>query len=314
MMWDACPERQGEIVAIFGGTTNHWGGHCAPLEPDDFEKQDWISYSGWPYGYDELLPFYVRAHDVLGLGEFDYDPEKIGSTLGFKTFPFDKTKVATTVSRYRRVRFGTRFGDQLDRAGNIKVVLYADVSGIVMEDSASDTVVSVLVKSVAGNQFSVKAKYFVIACGAIENARILLMSNQQRSSGIGNHSDLVGRFFQEHLWYPSGYIAPKSGNPNLGYYYKEWPYGDIAVRAHIALPSDKVRELQIPKYRSEIFIASATLRVADAMRDKVSIGDVYELISDPVGLGTLARCRSRAVPRPIYWRTMWSNCPIPTAG
>ena len=36
-------------LRYFGGTTNHWGGHCAPLEPDDFEKQDWIAFSGWPY-------------------------------------------------------------------------------------------------------------------------------------------------------------------------------------------------------------------------------------------------------------------------
>ena len=191
-------------LRCFGGTTNHWGGHCAPLEPDDFEKQDWIAHSGWPYSYNELRPYYVRAHDVLRLGEFDYDPEKIGSALAFETFPFDKTKVVTTVSRYNPVRFGLTYGHELDRAANIQVVLYSDVSAILMEDSASDKVDSVLVKSIAGNQFHVKATCFVIACGAIENARILLLSHQQRASGIGNHSGLVGRFFQEHLWYQSG--------------------------------------------------------------------------------------------------------------
>src|SRR5208282_6264542 len=112
---------------------------------------------------------------------------------------FDRTRVATTVSRYNAVRFGPTYGNELDRAGNIQVVLYADVSGILMEESTNDRVDSLLVKSISGNKFHVNAKYFVIACGAIENARVLLLSNQQRSSGIGNHSDLVGRFFQDHL-------------------------------------------------------------------------------------------------------------------
>jgi choline dehydrogenase-like flavoprotein len=207
--------------------------------------------------------------------------------------------VATTVSRYNRVRFGIRYGDELDQAKNIKVILYSDVSEIRMADSAANDVVDVLVKSIAGNQFYVGAKHFVIACGAIENARLLLMSNRQRHSGIGNHSDLVGRFFQEHLMYSSGYIMPNTRNPKLKFYLNEWPYGDIGVRAHIALPSHKVRELQIPKFRSEIGVVSVSsaYRLAKAIKNNVSISDVLALISDPVGLGTAVRCRSNTPPR-----------------
>jgi choline dehydrogenase-like flavoprotein len=285
-------------LRYFGGATNHWGGHCVPLEPGDFEKQDWIPYSGWPYDYNKLRPYYIRAHGVLGLGDFDYTPENIGAALGFETFPFDRKIVATTVSRYNPVRFGIRYGDELDRAKNIKVILYSDVSEIVMADPSTNNVVNVLAQSIAGNKFYVGAKYFVIACGAIENARLLLMSNRQRASGIGNHSDLVGRFFQEHLWYPSGYIVPNASNPKLRFYLQEWPYGEISVRAHIAVPSAKVRELQIPKFRAEIGLVSVSsaYRLAKAIEHNVSIGDVFVLLSDPVGLGTLVRCKSNAPP------------------
>ena len=283
-------------LRYFGGATNHWGGHCVPLEPDDFEKQDWIAYSGWPYDYNELRPYYIRAHGVLGLGEFDYALENIASALGFETFPFDGKIVATTVSRYNRVRFGIRYGDELDRAKNIKVILYSDVSEIRMADSAANNAVDVLVESIAGNQFYVAAKYFVIACRAIESARLLLMSNHQRHSGIGNHSDLVGRFFQEHLLYHSDYIVPNTRNPKLRFYLREWPYGDIAVRAHIALPSSKIRELRIPKFRSEIGAVSSAFELAKAIKRNVSISDVLALMSDPVALGTVARCRSNAPP------------------
>ena len=298
-------------LRYFGGTTNHWGGHCAPLEPDDFEKNDWIAYSGWPYSYNQLRPYYVRAHEVLRIGEFDYDPEKIGSTLEVETFPFDRTRVMTTVSRYNAVRFGLTYGEELDRAANIQVVLYADVSAILMEDSASDNVGGLLVKSLSGNQFHVKARYYVIACGGIENARVLLLSNQQRSSGIGNHNDLVGRFFQDHLWYPSGYILPRVGNLWLKYYLGQRSYGNIRVRAHIAVPSDKTRELRIPKFRSELKPVSAALQLERAIKNRVSIDDLFALMSDPVGMGAVARCRSGAVPTGYQLENFVQQTPNP---
>jgi choline dehydrogenase-like flavoprotein len=39
---------------------------------------------------------------------------------------------------------------------------------------------------------------FVLACGGIENARLLLASDRQQPAGIGNCADLVGRYFMDH--------------------------------------------------------------------------------------------------------------------
>src|SRR5690606_12444202 len=44
-----------------GGSTNGWGGWCRPLDPIDFESRPWIPDSGWPIGFDDLVPFYRRA-------------------------------------------------------------------------------------------------------------------------------------------------------------------------------------------------------------------------------------------------------------
>ena len=35
-------------LRFFGGTTNIWGGRSIPLDRIDFEKRDWVPYSGWP--------------------------------------------------------------------------------------------------------------------------------------------------------------------------------------------------------------------------------------------------------------------------
>ena len=50
----------------FGGTTNRWhipiGDDCSgvrmrPLDAIDFEKRDWVPYSGWPFDKSHLDPF-----------------------------------------------------------------------------------------------------------------------------------------------------------------------------------------------------------------------------------------------------------------
>lgn len=270
-------------LRYFGGTANHWGGHCVPLEAIDFEKLDWIEYSGWPYNLAELLPYYKRAHDTLGLGDFNYDALAIAKELGLRTFPFNSTRVKTVVSRYNAVRFGLKYGDLLDRAENISVYLYADVSSIDLKPDGQSEVSGVTVKTLAGSKFSIRANHFVIAGGGIENARLLLLSNSARPAGLGNHSDLVGRFFQEHLMYSSGYILAKENHETLSFYGSEIPYGGIKVRGHIALPENQVRKLKIPKFRSEIHISSNLKRAAKRVkRGDLSIRDVLTLLESPV--------------------------------
>src|SRR5688572_9229563 len=39
-------ELDGHRRRIFGGTTSIWNGWCMPLSPYDFERRDWIQYSG----------------------------------------------------------------------------------------------------------------------------------------------------------------------------------------------------------------------------------------------------------------------------
>jgi len=48
------------------------------------------------------------------------------------------------------------------------------------------------------NRFSVESRTFILACGAIENARLLLTSDSVGKKGIGNDRDLVGRYFLDH--------------------------------------------------------------------------------------------------------------------
>ncbi|MDG2334278.1 MAG: FAD-dependent oxidoreductase [Myxococcota bacterium] len=58
-----------------GGTTNHWGGYCRPLDPGDFAAKDWIPLSGWPVTAAEMAPWYERAREICQLGPARYEPD-----------------------------------------------------------------------------------------------------------------------------------------------------------------------------------------------------------------------------------------------
>jgi choline dehydrogenase-like flavoprotein len=95
-------------------------------------------------------------------------------------------------------RFGTKYREEIVNAQNLHLYTYANVTNIEANASVR-TVSEVQAKTLDGKTHRVKAKHYVLACGSIQNARLLLASNQKASAGLGNDNDLVGRFFMEHF-------------------------------------------------------------------------------------------------------------------
>lgn len=81
---DPFPQLQDMRHRQFGGMANVWnvqinnkqiGLRHVPFDEIDFEKRDWVPYSGWPFSKSHLDPFYERAHAVCKLGPFAYEAE-----------------------------------------------------------------------------------------------------------------------------------------------------------------------------------------------------------------------------------------------
>ena len=51
---------------------------------------------------------------------------------------------------------------------------------------------------------------FVLACGGLENARILLLQDALQPGGLGNQHDMVGRCFMDHPALTIGTLIPAS--------------------------------------------------------------------------------------------------------
>jgi choline dehydrogenase-like flavoprotein len=183
----------------FGGTTGHWAGMCAPFEELDFKVRDWVPNSGWPITRKDLEPFYEKAHEPLQLGVYNYDLaywKDKGPNLN--PLPLDEKVIWTKMWHLNMARYGNMYKETIINAKNIHLYTYANAVDIRANEDVSN-IEEVIIKNHAGKTHRVKAKNFAMACGTIQNTRLLLASNSQAPNGLGNDNDLVGRYFQEHI-------------------------------------------------------------------------------------------------------------------
>ena len=193
-------------LRYFGGTTNHWEGRCRPLDPIDFEARPWVPHSGWPITKATLDPFYARAHEICQLGPYRYDPAD-WLQPGESALPFDPAKITTRLWQFSPpTRFGEAYRQTLATAPNVQVLLNADVVDIATNEAGSE-VAQLQVATLSGRRFSVRAPTFVLACGGLENARLLLAARQRVNVGLGNQHDNVGRYFMEHPHVPAAKVV-----------------------------------------------------------------------------------------------------------
>ena len=53
-----------------------WGGRCIPFDKIDFERRDYVPYSGWPITLKDLEPYYPRAQRYCDCGDYAYEVHK----------------------------------------------------------------------------------------------------------------------------------------------------------------------------------------------------------------------------------------------
>jgi choline dehydrogenase-like flavoprotein len=204
-------------LRFFGGTTNHWSGRCAPLSEIDFRRRPWIPHSGWPLDRAELDPYYERAHEVAGFGaRWRSDAE----TLALLKAPPPSLNpdwlrpfiwhYAPAMKEANTWRWANAYGTLLREANNVRTLLHANFAEFSVSRDRG-RVRSVTVRALNGVAATIEAEKYVLCCGGIENARLLLLESQRNSGGFGNDHDRVGRYFMQHLRGRAGLIVSAGG-------------------------------------------------------------------------------------------------------
>lgn len=199
-----------------GGTAHQWninldqlgeGVRYVPLDEIDLEQKDWMPLSGWPWSRAELDPYYDRAQQVCQIGPNAYDPQ---TWQGKNALPFEFASGNVITKMFqcgpRNAYLKTMLG-RIEQAANVTTYLHATAVELQTDDSAN-TVTQVQVAVLDGARFSIRAQIVVLALGGIENARLLLLSDQVQPSGLGNGHDLVGRYLMDHQMIRAGLLRP----------------------------------------------------------------------------------------------------------
>jgi choline dehydrogenase-like flavoprotein len=233
-------------LRYLGGSSNHWGGWCRPMDVIDFESRAWMPYSGWPITKADIDRYFVKAHEMCEAGTLYYDgAAKITGGLGqplalgpggitTRWFQFSKMR-----SSVLPTRFGDRYAPDLKKVSRLAVYLWANVTRLGMNPSGT-FVRELDVATLDGKKFKIRAKACVLATGGVEVPRLLLASNDISKAGIGNTNDMVGRFFADHpVPRDNAVLVLFGGQPAPFYLGNQTTHGAI-LRAGL-FPSEKFR-------------------------------------------------------------------------
>ena len=224
-------------LRFFGGTTNHWGGMCRPLDELDFQVRKHVDFSGWPITKGDLVAYENKAADILKI-----DHKGPISTWAPAKKPFLKGDSLTNIGfRFARaLRFREEFGPQLAASRRITVLLNCNALNT-RRTQDRDHVNAIECRNyrIDENRFDIRSRVFVLCMGAIENARFLLNDVPDPSHDKKNGHDFIGNFLMEHPHLKVGYFILKS-----------WPWplnGEMLPNLdgewHFMSPSKKFQEL-----------------------------------------------------------------------
>ncbi len=233
---------------MVGGRTNHWGRISLRFGPNDFKHKS-IDGLGdnWPISYDDVKPYYDKIDKLIGVFGTNEglvnDPDGIflpppkprlhelfikqaGKDLGVPVIPSRLSILTKPINKERGACF---FCAQCGRSckvyadfssssvlikpavatGNVDLVTNAMAREVLTNANGLATGVSYVNKTDM-QEYQVEGKVVILAASACESARLMLNSKSaQHPNGIGNSSNVVGKYLHDSTGAAMGGYLPK---------------------------------------------------------------------------------------------------------
>ncbi|MEN8131040.1 MAG: GMC family oxidoreductase [Pseudomonadota bacterium] len=226
-----------------GGTANIWnvpvrgkpGAKYVPLSPRDVV--------GWPIGWTELEPYYIEAQELCGLGPFEYGAD-YWATPSRRPFHLEGTGLTSGVYQFGLAeQFTTVLINRLRRNEAVTLVSSASVVELAL-DHGRRRVYKVRAVGARGKTIAVEARVVILACGAVENTRLLLLAGLGNSGG----STWLGRGFMEHARDFSLELVPESPEifASSSFYDLHVSQSGYLIGGRLALTDDAIESYQLP--------------------------------------------------------------------
>lgn len=176
--------KHGRFRAL-GGTSSRWGGALIPFQDADLKD------AGWPVSGSDLAPYVADVEALFGLPAGAYESPELmsgGSTehiaRAAKWPAFRKRNVFTLLEALVRSDTGP------------EVWINATATDFQVNEGRISEVTA---RSASGDSICVKAQCVLLAAGAIESTRLLLLVDRQNGGLISRITPHLGQHFHDHL-------------------------------------------------------------------------------------------------------------------
>jgi choline dehydrogenase-like flavoprotein len=178
-----------------GGTSTRWGGTMLPFLPSDYSTDNLGWDATWPVTPDVFAPYEEEVESLFKLTSGPYDfPDTMADREG-KPGVFLGRLAKWPPFRLRNVGF--LLEADLKSPKGPEVWLNATATAFHLD--AGGKIESVKLESGSGNTMLVSAPQTIIAAGAIESTRLLLLADRQHGDRIFAPDDVLGRYFHDHI-------------------------------------------------------------------------------------------------------------------
>jgi choline dehydrogenase-like flavoprotein len=228
---------------VIGGRTNVWGRQSYRLSPLDMKPASRDGFGeDWPLSYEDLVPYYETVEDYVGIsgmaeGVHELPDSRFQPPMGMHCAEWKfkgaiKAKLGRTSTQGRTANltkaingrqachycgpcergcatksyFNAAFTTVADAlaTGNCTLVQNAMVYKVLTDQTNRATGI-LYIDRVTREPREVRARAVVVCAQALESARILLNSaNERQPNGLANSSNTLGHYLMDHLWLGGG--------------------------------------------------------------------------------------------------------------
>ena len=222
---------------MLGGRTNHWGRISLRFGERDFKHKSYDGHGDdWPISYEDVKPYYDKVDKLIGVfgtkenienepdGFFLPPPKPRLHELFYikgarkSNIPVIPSRMSMLTKKLNDDRGICFYCGQCSRAcavyadfsagtclifpaqksgGQVDLFVNAMVREVTTNDEGKATGVSYISKE-DRKEYKLKGRIVVLAASACSSARILLNSkSEQHPNGLGNSSDMVGRYLHD---------------------------------------------------------------------------------------------------------------------
>ena len=187
-----------------GGTSTRWGGAMCPFLPEDLGRHTAGWDVEWDASYDELMQYLPSVEELFHLPSGDYAAPQSFFLPNGCVPAFLPRLYKWPVFKLRNV--ATLLQDQLVAENGPEIWLNATVTNFVM--NGFGRIETAIARSQNGCSLTIRPKFTVIAAGAIESTRLLLLLDRQHDNRVFAPDDVLGRYFYDHLSAAAADVIP----------------------------------------------------------------------------------------------------------